>query len=318
MTTRTSYGIYTVGDENFFAGVVASVNALRYYGYTGPVAVIDVGFLAWMVDYLNDFENVQVLDIAPLRRTIRFTDIITDEEPVMCGWAYKAFGIVHYDLFDRWTFIDADYLPLCNLQEELLPLITAGHFVSTEDGINVWTEQHQEAIGVKPGSYMNINAGFISADMNVHAAIIHEWRNLMTRRKPFDLWYGDQGALNAVLDKWEVPKFTLDKTLWNQTWLNNEMARENRCLLIRQPADMHAWYEPLDARIMGWHGAGWHKLWHQLGIDHYRKENAEERNRFYHESKGKSPWPIVDLFESFLFMDNFNRPLRRDGHLLIS
>ena len=311
------YGIYTVGDENFFAGVVASINALRYYGYKGPVAIIDIGFESWMVQYLNAFENVTVLDIEPVKKNIRFTDVETDESPVMTGWAYKAFGIIHYDLFTQWTFIDADYLPLCNLEKELRPLIESGHIISTEDGMNSWGIEHEMAVGVKPGNYMNINAGFVSVDMNLYGHIIHEWRNLMTRRRPFDLWYGDQGALNAILDKWKLEKYTLDKVLWNQTWLNSELAQENRCLLIHEPDDIHVWYEPKDARIMGWHGAGWYKLWHQLGIDHFRKGDAAERKRFYEESKNKSPWPIVEIFEYFLFLDQFQVPLKRDGHLLI-
>jgi hypothetical protein len=313
---HNGYGIYTVGDDNFFAGLVASVNALKYYGYTGPIAIIDIGFEPWMAAYLEGFENVAVLDIEPVKKNTCFTDLVTDENPVMTGWAYKAFGIIHYDLFPKWTFIDADYLPLCNLETELLPLINEGRVISTEDGMNYWGPEHEAAIGVRPGNYMNINAGFVSLDMNVHGRIVHEWRNLMTRRKPFDLWYGDQGALNAVLDKWGIEKYTLDKVLWNQTWLNSEMARENRCMLMREPNNMHAWYEPKDARIMGWHGAGWHKLWHQIGIDHYRKHDAAERMRFYNECKDKSPWPIVELFEYFLFLDQFQSPLKRNNHLL--
>ena len=111
-------------------------------------------------------------------------------------------------------------------------------------------------------------------------------------------------------------KVTLAKVLWNQTWLNHEMARENRCLLIREPDDIHVWYEPKNARIMGWHGAGWYKLWHQAGIDHFRKGDAVERKRFYQECQNKSPWPIVELFEYFLFLDQFQVQLKRNGHLL--
>jgi hypothetical protein len=163
---------------------------------------------------------------------------------------------------------------------------------------------------------MNINAGFISLDMDVYGPIIHEWRNLMTRRKPFDLWYGDQGALNAILDKRSVKKHALDRLLWNQTWLNEGLAKENRCKLIRSENDFYVWYEPSAVRIMGWHGTGWNKLWHQVGIDHYRKNNSEERQKFYKECQGKSPGPIVDIYAHFLFSDRFNRPLTRNQHLL--
>lgn len=313
---QSRYGIYTIGDENFFPGILAAINSLRYYGYPGDIGVADLGFLPWMKDYLNAMPGVVVLAIEPINRLIRFTDVKSDDQPVMTGWAYKVFSILHYDLFESWTFIDADYLPLCNLEAELYPLIEQGHFVSSEDGSNTWDERHEAAIGVKAGSYMNINAGFISLDMQVHAPIIHEWRNLMTRRKPFDLWYGDQGALNAVLDKYDVPKYTVDKVLWNQTWLNEPMAKEGACQLIEAVADVHVFYPPKDDRLKGWHGTGWHKLWHQLGIDHYRKDNAEERDKFYLESQGKSPQAVVDIFEYFLFMENGQPPLKRNGHLL--
>jgi hypothetical protein len=313
----SAYGIYTLGDDNFFAGIVASINALRSYGYAGSIAVIDLGFEDWMRNYLATFDGVIVLSIEPVKKGIRFTDVRSDESPVMKGWAYKAFSVLHYNVFDQWTFIDGDYLPLCNLETELRPLVEKGLFVSTEDGVNSWTDTHEEAIGVKPGTYMNINAGFISMDMNKHDYVVHEWRNLMTRRKPFDLWYGDQGALNAVLDKWQVNKHTLDKVLWNQTWLNEHMAKEDLCRRKETEDGPVMWYEPKAARIMGWHGMAGNKLWHQLGIDHYRKNNPEERQRFYQECQLKSPSTIVDIFGYFLFLDRFNRPLRRNQHLLI-
>ena len=314
---RSEYGIYTVGDENFFPGIVASANALRSYGYAGPIAVIDIGFLPWMAAYLEAYPGIEVLPIEPVRRNLGFTDLHTDENPAMTGWAYKAFGIVHYDRFRAWTFLDADYFALSNVELMLRPLVEAGRFVSTEDGTNHWDSRHQEAIGVDPGAYMNINAGFISLDMEVHGPIIHEWRNLMTRRRPFDLWYGDQGALNAILDKHSVPKHTLDKVLWNQTWLNESMARENLCEMRWEEGKPLLWYPPKEDRIYGWHGMGWHKLWHQIGIDHYRKGDADERGRFYKESQGKSPRAIVEAFEHFLFLGEFNAVLKRQGHLLL-
>ncbi len=165
-------------------------------------------------------------------------------------------GLIRLSVFytttysSRWTFIDGDYLPLCNLEVELRPMIEQGQFISTEDGANTWNQTHEEAMGVRPGTYVNINAGFISLDMEVYGAIMHEWRNLMTRRKPFDLWYGDQGALNAILDKWSVKKHTLNKVLWNQTWLNESMAkRKCPCKLIQAQDALCLWHEPSSARI---------------------------------------------------------------------
>src|ERR1700722_98460 len=307
---RAPYGIYTAGDENFFAGIVSSINSLRFYGYAGPIAVIDVGFTEWMQNYLASFSNVTVLSMEPVKKNVRYTDELTDENPAMTYCAYKAFGIVHYDIFDKWTFIDADYFPLCNLEAELLPLINDGLFISSEDGINCWDDRHKEATGVIPGQYMNINSGFFSLDMRKYGAVIVEWRDLMTRRKPFDLWYIDQGSLNVILDKWNIKKHTLDKTLWNQTSLNESMAEENLCKLIRTKDNLCIWYKRKNTKIMGWHGMGWYKLWHQIGIDHFRKDNAEERQRFYAECQGKSPASIVEVFEHFLFMDQFNRPLK--------
>jgi hypothetical protein len=152
--------------------------------------------------------------------------------------------------------------------------------------------------------------------MEAYGAIIHEWRNLMTRRRPFDLWYGDQGALNAILDKWVVKKHALSRILWNQTGLTAIMEKENHCRLVQADDDLHVWHEPTASKIMGWHGTGWYKIWHQLGIDHYRKDNDEEREKFFIECQGKSPSPITKTFNYFLFLDKFNRPLKRNGHLL--
>ena len=306
-----SYGVYTVSDASFFPGTVANINSLRYHGYQSPIAIIDIGFDDWMIQYLKKFDNVKVLDISSLRKIIRFTDVKTNDEPIMKGWAYKAFGIVHYDLFQCWTFIDADYFPMCNLEQHIKPLLSYSKFVCTEDGTNTWKEEHQEATGVMPGKYMNINAGFISLNMETHGYIIHEWRNLMTRKKPFDLWYGDQGALNVILDKYGIEKTLLDRKLWNQTWLNEKMAKENSIEL----RDGKLYHKQMNAVIMGWHGTGWHKLWNQLGIDHYRK-NKSEQTKFYEESLGKSPKPIVEEFKRMLFLDKFNKPLQQKGSSL--
>ena len=306
-----NYGVYTVSDYNFFAGTVANINSLRYHGYKSDIAVIDIGFNDWMVNYLNQYEGVRVLSLNKLRKLIRFTDVNSDEEAVMKGWAYKAFGIIHYDLFDAWTFIDADFLPLCNLEEHMLPLIKKGKFVSTEDGTNEWGKKHQDAIGVEPGVYSNINAGFISVNMFKHGWVIHEWRNLMTRRKPFDLWYGDQGALNAILDKHNIEKTTVDKRLWNQTWLNEKMAKAG-VIIYKNGKPFH---KEIGKPIMAWHGVGWHKLWHQIGIDYYRRDKAD-REKFHKECQGKSPSCIVEEFRKMLFLGDYNKPLKQNGHLL--
>lgn len=304
-----TYGIYTAGDHNFFAGIVASVNSLRFHGYCGPVAVIDTGLEPWMVSYLEGFEQVEVLPLEPLRRGLRFTDVRSDESPVDKGWAYKAFAIVHYERFARFTFIDGDFFPLCNLQHAIDPILSSGAVVCTEDGTNCWTAEHEAATGVVPGSYVNVNAGFLSFTLADHQHLLWEWRNLMTRRKPFDLWYGDQGAINVVLDKHAARKHLLDKVLWNQTHLNSRMAEENAVeasgdvLRIRKTGE----------RVYAWHGTGWHKLWHCIGIDHYRSD-AAERESFHKECRGKVPVPVLRHFERLLFCPDYNRPLTRDAH----
>jgi hypothetical protein len=305
------YGIYTATDHNFFAGVVAAINALRFYGCLAPVAVIDTGLDVWMRNYLQDFAGVEVLDLEVLRKMIRWTDVKSEESPVMHACAYKAFAIVHYARFDSFTFIDGDFLPLCNLEVALGPAIRRGEFISSEDGENVWNEDHQHAAGVDPGRYNNINSGFFSADTHRYAPILEEWRNLMTRRHPFDLWYLDQGALNVVLDKNRVTKTMLSRRHWNQTGMNEMLARSGAIGRCRDTLVDRSTGE----RIYAWHGCGWHKLWHQIGIDHYRSDPSD-RDRFYRECQGKSPRAVVELFRDFLFLGRYNRPLRRHEHLL--
>ena len=51
------------------------MRTLRYYGYEGPVAIIDIGFESWMVQYLEGFNDVTVLDIKPVKKNIYFTDV---------------------------------------------------------------------------------------------------------------------------------------------------------------------------------------------------------------------------------------------------
>lgn len=306
---RRHYGIYTAADYNFFPGVVVQLNSLRQHGYHGPLAVIDTGLEPWMADYLRE-RGVELIS-TDFTKTLRFTDVLTDETAGLKGWSFKIFGILHADLFENFTFIDADYIPLCNLEQELLERIERGEFLCTEDGHNTWDEKHTEAIGVAPGTYSNINAGFFSASMKHHAALLEEWRNLMTRRKPFDLWYGDQGALNAILDKYGIPKVLVgDKADWNQTWLNEKLAQENsiRVGSLSPPVLRHH----NGQRIYGWHGCGWCRYWHCLGIDHFRDDPAEIQ-KMQRDCVGKVPDAVLQIFSALLFQ---NGDLAVDGYLL--
>ncbi len=294
------YGIYTAADANFFPGVVVQLTSLRLHGYWGKLAVIDTGLEPWMRTYLAG--RGAVLIALDFLRDVRYTDTLTDETAGMRGWSFKAFGIQHARLFHCFTFMDGDYIPLCNPQQELYGRVERGEFLCTEDGWNTWGDAHAEAVGVRPGSYMNINAGFFSASAEHHGAILEEWRNLMTRRKPFDLWYGDQGALNAILDKYEVPKVLVgDKADWNQTSINEQLAREGsiRVESFSPPVLRHA----NGRRIFGWHGCGWCRYWHCLGIDHYRKERAEIEAMRRH-CVGKIPAAVLDVFSRLLFHDD--------------
>lgn len=308
--TLDDYGIYTAADDNFFPGVVVQYHSLRQHGYSGRLAVIDTGLEPWMRDYLTE-RGVVLISMDFAKRT-RFTDVLTDETAGVRGWSFKAFGILHANLFKRFTYIDADYIPLCNLEAMLYPRIERGEFLCTEDGLNTWDERHTDAIGVAPGTYMNVNAGFFSASLEHHGPLLEEWRNLMTRRKPFELWYGDQGALNAILDKYSIPKVLVgDKSDWNQTWLNERLARGPQVVVgsLRPPVLQHE----DGRRIYGWHGCGWCRYWHCIGIDHYRKDTAEvEKMRL--ECSGKVPAAVLEVFRAMLFHGN---DLRVAGHLLV-
>jgi hypothetical protein len=303
------YGIYTAADDNFFPGVVVQLNALRLHGYMGRLAVIDTGLAPWMREYLSRRGAI----IIPLDFTkqVRFSDVLSDETAGMRGWSFKAFGIMQARLFRCFTFIDADYIPLCNLQAELHARVSDGEFLCTEDGSNIWDESHADAIGVRPGTYMNVNAGFFSASMDHHGAILEEWRNLMTRRKPFDLWYGDQGALNAVLDKYGTPKVLVgDKSQWNQTSMNAALARDNAVTVASVSPPILRYGD--GRRIFGWHGCGWCRYWHCIGIDHYRQDKAEI-DEFRRECAGKVPQAVLELFSHMLFYDD---DLVIAGHLI--
>lgn len=294
------YGIYTAADANFFPGVVAQLTSLRLHGYQGKLAVIDTGLEQWMREYLS--ERGAIIISMDFVKNLRYTDVLSDETAGMRGWSFKAFGIMHARLFKCFTFMDGDYIPLCNPQHELRERIDNGDFLCTEDGWNNWDESHTEAVGVRSGSYMNVNAGFFSASMEHHGAFLEEWRNLMTRRKPFDLWYGDQGALNAILDKYAVPKVLVgDKSDWNQTWLNEELAKDDSIAVasLSPPVLRHQ----NGRRIFGWHGCGWWRYWHCIGIDHYRKDKSEiEKMR--QECIGKVPRAVLEVFSWLLFHDN--------------
>ena len=293
------YGIYTAADANFFPGVVVQVNALRLHGYLGPLAVFDTGLDPWMRDYLAR-RGVTVVSMGFLK-DVRYTDVLTDETPGVRGWSFKAFGIAHARLFECFTFLDADYIPLCDMQAELHARARGGDFLCTEDGVNTWTDAHADAAGVAPGRYMNANAGFFTASTAHHGAVLEEWRNLMTRLKPFDLWYGDQGALNAILDKYAVPKVLVgDKSEWNQTWQNELLAApgavavESRAPPVLRHRD--------GRRIYGWHGCGWCRYWHCIGIDHYRTDPAEVA-KMRRDCDGKIPAAVLDVFSHLLFLD---------------
>src|SRR5262249_4282272 len=137
------YGIYTAADYNFFPGVVVQLNALRSHGYRGKLAVIDTGLEPWMRDYLT--KNGATIVALDFVKSLRYTDVLSEEPAGMRGWSFKAFGIMHARLFKRFTFIDGDYIPLCNLQQALDHRIERGEFLCTEDGANTWNAAHTEA-----------------------------------------------------------------------------------------------------------------------------------------------------------------------------
>lgn len=307
---KHQYGIYTAADDNFFPGVVVQLNSLRRHGYEGPLAVIDTGLEPWMIGYLNA-RGATVINM-DFAKDIRFTDVVSEETAGMRGWSFKAFGILEADLFETFTFIDADYIPLCNVERELSDRLDRGQFLGTEDGSNTWDARHTEAVGVRAGTYVNINAGFFSASLREHRYVLEEWRNVMTRRKPFDLWYGDQGALNAILDKYSVPKIYVGrKEDWNQTWLNESLARDG---LIHVESLTPPILRHQDGRrIFGWHGCGWYRYWHCIGIDHYR-EDPKEIEHMRQECAGKVPQAVLDVFRTLLFQDN---DFKQVGPLLV-
>src|ERR1700722_10752307 len=179
-----NYGIYTASDANFFPGIVVQLNSLRMHGYEGTLAVIDTGLDQWMRDYLS--ERGVIIISMDFVKSVRYTDVLSEEFAGKRGWSFKIFGIMRARLFKTFTYIDGDFIPLCNLQHELYERVSQGEFLSTEDGWNTWTNAHTEAIGVRPGTYVNINAGFFSASVDHHEPILDEWRNLMTRRNAFD------------------------------------------------------------------------------------------------------------------------------------
>jgi hypothetical protein len=72
-------------------------------------------------------------------------------------------------------------------------------------------------------------------------------------------------------------------------------------------------HTPSGECFKGWHGWGWHKPWHCLGIDEFRDDPAE-RERFHFECRTKIPAQVVECFAHFLFMGDYNRPLKRAGH----
>lgn len=259
------YGIYTAANASYFAGVVVQLESLRLHGYTGKLVVFDTGLEPWMREYLIEHgAHVFLMDFV---RHIRFTDVKAEEHAGIKDWSFKAFGISQARMFRRFTFIDADYIPLCNLQSELFDRIDRGEFLCTDDGENNWDERHFEAIGVAPGRYVNVNAGFFSLSLDHFDWLIEEWRNLMTRWKPFDLWHGDQGALNAILDKYGVRKsFVGHGADWNQTYYCEKLAKNGM-------VEIESFAPPIlrhrgGNRIYGWHGCGRFRYWHALGVAH--------------------------------------------------
>lgn len=299
-----SYGIYTGGDRAFFPGLVASVNALRWYGCQAPIAILDFGLEPWMSAYLDGFPEVKVFDLRPLGEVIRYTDVRSDDSPVFLDYGFKAFGIAHFNLFERFTFLDADLLPLCDPEPFLDPLIERGAIVSAEDGLNEWGAWHAEAIGVEPGVYLNLNAGFFSLSWRYHSLVIHEWCHLMTRRRVMDNLFADQGALNVILDKYQIPKLALERELWSQTGLNEAMTVQNA---VERSGDEFI-HGPTGQRIGGWHTAGCHKLWVQSG-DRFGEGDPGETERLRRESAGTSPREIVEAFSHFLHLDHFHAPV---------
>ena len=125
------YGIYTAADQNYFAGVVASINSMRFHGYRGPMAVMDTGLEPWMRDYLAGYDGVTLLSLDLLRRSTRFTDVRSDESPVSRGNSFKWFGAPIRGRF--LTHDSAEKSPLSVIRPAFL--IAPGTVISCKTGV---------------------------------------------------------------------------------------------------------------------------------------------------------------------------------------
>lgn len=296
------YGIYTCSDFSYFSGAVVALKALRLHGYQDDFAVIDVGLYPWMISYLVDHGAI-VIPMGWTRR-FRYTDVLTDVNPTDEGLAYKPFGIYHAKLFKNITYIDADYIPLCNIKEHVYDRMVDGDFLAiNEVGLNRWGERQHAFCGVKPEiEYPTINAGFINFSLDHYDFVLEEWRNIMTRRGHHDQWCADQGALNAILDKYEIEKVQVgDKLQWNQTGIGTLASGDDILINGLNPPTVSF---NDGRRIYGWHGSGGYRYWNCIGIDHVRPRGEAEEHYRKCQNHYHTPPNIIGLFKYLLFFDN--------------
>ncbi len=286
------YGIYTGGDRRFYPGLVAAVNALRHYGCEAPIAIFDLGLTSTMRRRLASVPEVRVLDMRPVIEAHSYVDSDVGN-PVLDSYGFKVFGILHYSLFDSFTYFDADFLPLCNLETHLLPQILRGELLMSEDGVNHWTESIAALVNGKSGSFINFNAGFFSMSLVPFRRLLVEWGRLMSRRAVTRRMFTDQGPLNAAMNGLSIQPTSLNPYLWNQTWVSSGMAAEG--LVIRSRDRLV--YAPSKERICSWHGCGVRKLWHLSQVGPVFENRVVDAWRS--KCEPYAPKAVIEIFKDF-------------------
>lgn len=190
---------FTIGDRDFFLGVVALLNSLRLTGNELPLTVLDLGFLSWQRDLLEPFCEV----VDPAER---------DVLPVLM----KTFAPSRSSA-DVIVLIDADVIVTGSLQP-VIDAATRGLVYGFVDGpasrrcFAEWTDLFALQAPLRRQPY--VNAGFVAVSRRWHPGLLGRWegcchalrgRKVLSDTVESDpVWLPDQDALNALLMS-EVP-----------------------------------------------------------------------------------------------------------------
>ena len=264
--------IYTFSNADYFPGLRALLNSLKYYGMPQPVVVTDMG--------LTDAQRKWV---EPRAEVVQAWFPPEGHDGDLYYWAYQ--GKIeslrkHYRGGDI-IFLDCDLI-LCDNVEDVMPgaLDTADIVTVADTFLNTWGPVQQELVPGLPSSCLAFNAGQWAMSERIASDFLEQWcrlQQLLLDKMRDLIRYGpDQDAYNMLLYTYDHPtvRHVASPPRWYQHLMEPELGRPGKAVVELRDGKYCVRYPDYDCLARMVHFAGGEKPWTDKKTYHPRAHVA--------------------------------------------